>query len=740
MARVKVRLADNIARVVFIETAATEGATLGRDVRLPNGQVGTPATIREWLGGAGGDAGESGIAHRSLSGLTRGNDHPQYTMWAKEETIKAPWHHVRELDVSIGGVTQWDVNDTRVHQNVPLIVTNDAGIRVDNPTEANAGIELTTFGTADPNGVGNQLAFWERGSKNWGFRLRHTGELVDQGDLDFYRHAGDSVGALFMRFTRNSSQIQLAAGSAAEPALTTFDDLNTGVFWIANNRLGLAASTIEQAANVAGSAGYISNNANVSGTSGFSAADSAGALRARFGWSNVFSRAFINMNVAANLTLQQGGTVGWEFTSTRNWLGRDGCELQLGTGGDLRLFHNGTNSTIRNDTGNLSFFSSATEVLRIPQTNPRLQAHAGAVATPSYAFYGDPNTGMYSAGADILGFSTGGVARVHIVPAGGVALGTVSPAYDTPGSLTLYGGASYSAIHMTNATSGVGATDGFIIAQQSDNSVDIRNYENEQIRLSTNNTVRLRIMGDGNIGHGLTPTGQGNRIFHIGSSTTTALHLTSAATGDGATNGFAIQVWSNAATYLWNYENTFTSFGVNSLEKMRLSPDALSLNSGVVLSLVNRVALSAPETAWLSLNRAGHFTSGIFTPGLFRADGGFAISSYGISAPTNYGSIAVTGALGSYCGVRLQGGSNKATFMEHSTSNGLGVYRVGTSTWSWYDDGVNFTVGYPIRAGTNIPYTRVISGGANGGGRITISTSAPSGTPTNGDIWLQREA
>lgn len=76
MARVKVKLADNIARVVFIESDATNGATLGSNLFLPSGVVATPATFASWLGASL----SSGTAnHRELAGLSLGNDHPQYT-------------------------------------------------------------------------------------------------------------------------------------------------------------------------------------------------------------------------------------------------------------------------------------------------------------------------------------------------------------------------------------------------------------------------------------------------------------------------------------------------------------------------------------------------------------------------------------------------------------------------------------------------------------------------------------
>lgn len=51
------------------------------------------------------------------------------------------------------------------------------------------------------------------------------------------------------------------------------------------------------------------------------------------------------------------------WTADHRWI--DNEEVQLGTGGDLRLFHNGTDSFIRNDTGELQLMAGATAAVRI---------------------------------------------------------------------------------------------------------------------------------------------------------------------------------------------------------------------------------------------------------------------------------------------------------------------------------------------------------------------------------------
>ena len=60
-------------------------------------------------------------------------------------------------------------------------------------------------------------------------------------------------------------------------------------------------------------------------------------------------------------------------------------------------------------------------------TTTVINASAGSAAAPGYGINGDPNTGMFSAVSDTLGFSTGGTAALTIDATSNVGIGTTSP-------------------------------------------------------------------------------------------------------------------------------------------------------------------------------------------------------------------------------------------------------------------------------------------------------------------------
>lgn len=139
----------------------------------------------------------------------------------------------------------------------------------------------------------------------------------------------------------------------------------------------------------------------------------------------------------------------------------------------------------------------------------------------------------------------------------------------------------------------------------------------------------------------------------------------------------------------------------------------------------------------------GSLTGALSVAGDTLTSGGFRWSTdanfylYNTNGYT-YGSWRVGGSRGGYVGLVLDDSGRRPTFMSSGTASG--IYNQGSSYWAFYDDGTYFRMG-------RRPYQDYEGGGAllhytngYGGGRITVSTSTPSGTPADGDIWIQREA
>jgi hypothetical protein len=63
-------------------------------------------------------------------------------------------------------------------------------------------------------------------------------------------------------------------------------------------------------------------------------------------------------------------------------------------------------------------------VLAPTTAGDQVQVSAGTAAAPGLAFVGDPNTGFYNAGANLLGISTNGVGNVFVDPSGKLLVGT----------------------------------------------------------------------------------------------------------------------------------------------------------------------------------------------------------------------------------------------------------------------------------------------------------------------------
>jgi hypothetical protein len=99
---------------------------------------------------------------------------------------------------------------------------------------------------------------------------------------------------------------------------------------------------------------------------------------------------------------------------------------------------------------------------------------------------------------------------------GKVGIGTTTPPYN----LSVYGSIN-SDLSFTTSTSGVSLTDGFRIGTYNDGTAWVWNYENEELYFGTNNARRMTILGNGNIGIGVSSpnaTLDVNGTVQIGSS------------------------------------------------------------------------------------------------------------------------------------------------------------------------------------------------------------------------------
>ncbi|NDF97821.1 MAG: hypothetical protein EB101_02595 [Chitinophagia bacterium] len=196
------------------------------------------------------------------------------------------------------------------------------------------------------------------------------------------------------------------------------------------------------------------------------------------------------------------------------------------------------------------------------QTTGIFSAALGAAATPSIAFTGDTNTGIYSPGADQVAISTNGTGRLFVASTGGVGVGVSNPGYrlDVQDSMNIkidgsnlariffngtstrisYNDATGHLSFFTNSTErcyvgyngafsiisgGLNVSGGNIALSGGDRSI-INNDANALI-FGTNGTERMRLDSSGRLGLGT-------------SSPSSLLHLSVATAASDGTKGVRI--------------------------------------------------------------------------------------------------------------------------------------------------------------------------------------------------------
>jgi hypothetical protein len=436
--RVKFKLQDTTpARVLFLDPDATEGATLGTNVFTPDGIVGTPATVRAWLNVTESNnprerppANTGVIHHRLLQGLTLGDDHPQYTQWAQNETIVKAWEWI-----SPDGVADPQEPDVTSYEQI-FLRNPDVTYR--------GGLQFTTLTDplVDPetNGTGSQIAFWEV-ENAYGFRIRNAGHVDNEGDLDFYRHANDNDGVLFLKFTRDSDQVQFTQGSFSAPVITTIGGLTTGIYFPTTSSLGIKTGGTGGVWTASGTASFTSDyrqyhpvGSEALPTYAFDGDTNTGMTRAVA----VANALLFVTDGTERLTIGNVDTAGGGATrgirSTLSFRGPAGTATNptftFTTDDNTGFYSGGADVLAASVAGTLRWSITTAAVI---STLP-LSGANGSAGAPQYSFTSGLAMGMYRIGANNLGFSTNSTLRFAIDSGGAFGLGSV-PDYGTTGQL-----------------------------------------------------------------------------------------------------------------------------------------------------------------------------------------------------------------------------------------------------------------------------------------------------------------
>lgn len=439
MARAKVRLADNIARVVFIETDATRGATLGENVFTPDGVAATPATFRTWLGvSTGGQVAAQN--HSQLAGLTYGNDHPQYVLrsilTAQGDLFIRGASVIERLGIGTNQrVLGSNGTDPLWRDTVHQVVGTATRIAVDSADPFAPVVTLAAEAIAS-------LLLADSAVQPARQIISGAG-LTGGGDLSANRTFNVGAGT---GITVNADDVALSAATIASLALAD-SALQSGdnVSLLVNDAGYITSASLPVGANPTASVGLAAVN-GVAAT--FLRSDGAPALSQAIAptwtathlWSPtagipitiqpVLGSAAISANNATGDIYFRQTTLGvrdWAFGAQRSpdqWVvsgtsdlsnpililtGDGRARFGIGSAASPSLsFISDTDTGICTLTSNaLSIVAGGVEIARFDNT-PRILITDGSAADPALAFLGDANTGIYLPVANDLWMSLGG--------------------------------------------------------------------------------------------------------------------------------------------------------------------------------------------------------------------------------------------------------------------------------------------------------------------------------------------
>ena len=250
--------------------------------------------------------------------------------------------------------------------------------------------------------------------------------------------------------------------------------------------------------------------------------------------------------------------------------------LHFGSAGDLKIYHDGTNSQIRNGTGSLLAMSDTFD-LRSSSSNENMIKGVlnGAVE-------------LYYNGGKTLETTANGVT-------------IYDDGKDDEGRLIVQGGEGNAASLYLYADDGDDNADKWRVYSTASGTFGIESY-------STGSWVSGLSITDTGVGIGTSPTRE--LTLYSPDSGSTYINLTNATTGTTTSDGFGIGLSGSEEAKIWNYENTNMIFGTNATERFRVTADGPHLLLGGT-SDVNEITESSSNAGIVIGNTSDYGNAGI---------------------------------------------------------------------------------------------------------------------------------
>ena len=271
---------------------------------------------------------------------------------------------------------------------------------------------------------------------------------------------------------------------------------------------------------------------------------------------------------------------------------------------DLSADSSGNAYLINRENGNMTFWTNATERLRIDSSgrvgigtsSPSSLIHGSSSGNAALTLQtsGSSNSvstnyqstsRTYYTGVDIGGSNsaytvydgTASAERMRIDSSGNVGIGVTNPSSYASNANNLVVGNTSSTNGITILT-GTGNAGGINFADGTGGTDRGRldyDHGDDRMRFYTASSERMRIDSSGNVGIG---TATINRPLVVYGNSFSALSINTSSSGTAAGDGVQLQL-SGSNGYLWNYENGGIHFGTNGTERMRiLSSGGLTFN------------------------------------------------------------------------------------------------------------------------------------------------------------------